>query len=393
MKVLIALVGGYVLGARAGSRDFDQLTKSVRAIYESEEFDDFARRGAVPRQPHAPRARRRPRPAAATCSRRNDLVERVRQLAGPRLTVRRLRSSVTSRPMPRRPDHLARRADRRLGARREAARTRHRDGRSSYSMSTARPVATARSSASRTARPFLGCDAREVRVDGAVELERIDAVDPVELVAPLHGARRDVPLPAPDVRERLAFAAAAPRSRPSIAWARRCSVMSQAIATAPHGVPSSSNDRGSDSDTDTGMPSRRSMSSRSGRRGRRQRPRRRAAADRCAEIAREQRGNCVAEHVVAGVPEHPFRARGSRARCARRASTLNIASFAASTSVSSDRRARARRSRQSGLHRAPRRATRGCADRRTRGRARAAVVTTCRSGPRDCRRRTSPAPP
>ena len=31
MKVLIALVGGYLIGARAGSRDFDQLSKSLRA--------------------------------------------------------------------------------------------------------------------------------------------------------------------------------------------------------------------------------------------------------------------------------------------------------------------------------------------------------------------------
>ena len=61
MKVLIALVGGYLIGARAGSRDFDQLSKSLRALYESEEFDDFVQRVAHPRQSHAARAGRRPR--------------------------------------------------------------------------------------------------------------------------------------------------------------------------------------------------------------------------------------------------------------------------------------------------------------------------------------------
>ncbi len=61
MKVLMALVGGYLIGARAGSRDFDQLTKSFRALVESEEFDDLVRRGADARRPHAPRARRRAR--------------------------------------------------------------------------------------------------------------------------------------------------------------------------------------------------------------------------------------------------------------------------------------------------------------------------------------------
>jgi hypothetical protein len=41
MKVLFALVTGYVVGANAGSRDYDQLLESVRAIRDSEEFHDF----------------------------------------------------------------------------------------------------------------------------------------------------------------------------------------------------------------------------------------------------------------------------------------------------------------------------------------------------------------
>jgi hypothetical protein len=41
MKVFVALVAGYFVGASAGSRDYDQLLDSVRAIRESEEFRDF----------------------------------------------------------------------------------------------------------------------------------------------------------------------------------------------------------------------------------------------------------------------------------------------------------------------------------------------------------------
>ena len=54
--------------------------------------------------------------------------------------------------------------------------------------------------------PVVGMHVLDVRLEGAVELEGVDAVDAVELVAPLHGARRDVPQPSTDVRERLAFA-------------------------------------------------------------------------------------------------------------------------------------------------------------------------------------------
>jgi hypothetical protein len=41
MKMILALAAGYVLGASAGSRDFEELLDSVRAIRDSEEFNDF----------------------------------------------------------------------------------------------------------------------------------------------------------------------------------------------------------------------------------------------------------------------------------------------------------------------------------------------------------------
>jgi hypothetical protein len=79
MKVLIALVGGYLIGARAGSRDFDQLTKSFRALYESEEFDDLV--SAV--RTHASHTLRELADVVDSGSGlpTHDLVERVRQLA------------------------------------------------------------------------------------------------------------------------------------------------------------------------------------------------------------------------------------------------------------------------------------------------------------------------
>lgn len=79
--MLFALAAGYVLGAKAGSRDFDQLFDSVRAIRDSEEFNDFL---AVLRS-HASHTLReladmleRVGPETLT---NNDLVERVKQLA------------------------------------------------------------------------------------------------------------------------------------------------------------------------------------------------------------------------------------------------------------------------------------------------------------------------
>jgi hypothetical protein len=80
MKVLIALVGGYLIGARAGSRDFDQLTKSFRALYESEEFDDLV----TALRTHAGHTLRELADVVDHGSDllpTHDLVERVRQLA------------------------------------------------------------------------------------------------------------------------------------------------------------------------------------------------------------------------------------------------------------------------------------------------------------------------
>jgi hypothetical protein len=40
MGIFVALAVGYVVGAKTGSKDLDQLTKSLRALRESEEFAD-----------------------------------------------------------------------------------------------------------------------------------------------------------------------------------------------------------------------------------------------------------------------------------------------------------------------------------------------------------------
>ena len=81
MKMLFVLAAGYVLGATAGSRDFDELFDSVRAIRDSEEFDDFL--SAL--RSHASHTLReladmleRVGPEAVSS---NDLVERVKQIA------------------------------------------------------------------------------------------------------------------------------------------------------------------------------------------------------------------------------------------------------------------------------------------------------------------------
>jgi hypothetical protein len=41
MGIVLALAVGYVVGARAGSRDIDQVMQSVRAVRQSEEFADL----------------------------------------------------------------------------------------------------------------------------------------------------------------------------------------------------------------------------------------------------------------------------------------------------------------------------------------------------------------
>jgi hypothetical protein len=80
MKVLIALVGGYLIGARAGSRDFDQLSKSLRALYESEEFDDFVS-ALRTHASHTLRELADVLDSGGELVPTHDLVERVRQLA------------------------------------------------------------------------------------------------------------------------------------------------------------------------------------------------------------------------------------------------------------------------------------------------------------------------
>jgi hypothetical protein len=80
MKVLIALVGGYLIGARAGSRDFDQLSKSFRALYESEEFDDFVS-ALRTHAGHTLRELADVLDSGGELVPAHDLVERVRQLA------------------------------------------------------------------------------------------------------------------------------------------------------------------------------------------------------------------------------------------------------------------------------------------------------------------------
>ena len=78
--MLLALAAGYVLGATAGSRDFDQLLDSVRAIRDSEEFGDFL----AALRSHAGHTLREladllERVGPETLS-SNDLVERVKHL-------------------------------------------------------------------------------------------------------------------------------------------------------------------------------------------------------------------------------------------------------------------------------------------------------------------------
>jgi hypothetical protein len=81
MKVLFALAAGYVLGASAGSRDFDQLYDSVRAIRDSEEFHDLlaalrSHASATLRELADMLERAGPESLSS-----NDLVERVKKLA------------------------------------------------------------------------------------------------------------------------------------------------------------------------------------------------------------------------------------------------------------------------------------------------------------------------
>ena len=86
MAAVVALVVGYVIGARAGSKDLDQVARSLRAVRESEEFADLV--SAV--RSHAAHTLRElatmvdgevERNDDATTS-NGDLVERVRHIFG-----------------------------------------------------------------------------------------------------------------------------------------------------------------------------------------------------------------------------------------------------------------------------------------------------------------------
>ncbi len=41
MGILLAFAAGYVLGARGGSEDFDDVVQALRAIRQSDEFEDL----------------------------------------------------------------------------------------------------------------------------------------------------------------------------------------------------------------------------------------------------------------------------------------------------------------------------------------------------------------
>jgi hypothetical protein len=82
MKVLLELVAGYAIGATSGSRDYEQLVSSIRAIRESEEFDDLV----AALRAHAGQTLRELANlvdrVAPTIPESDDLVVRVRQIAG-----------------------------------------------------------------------------------------------------------------------------------------------------------------------------------------------------------------------------------------------------------------------------------------------------------------------
>ena len=65
MGILLAFAAGYVLGARAGSEDFDDVVEALQAIRQSEEFHDLVQQPALPRRAHAARAGLAARPGRA----------------------------------------------------------------------------------------------------------------------------------------------------------------------------------------------------------------------------------------------------------------------------------------------------------------------------------------
>lgn len=82
MKLLIALAAGYVIGVKAGSRDLDQLTQSLKALTDTDEFGEVvaaarAHVGGTLRELAAIIDGEHPLPDIG-----GDLVARVRTLVG-----------------------------------------------------------------------------------------------------------------------------------------------------------------------------------------------------------------------------------------------------------------------------------------------------------------------
>jgi hypothetical protein len=87
MGLVLVFAAGYVIGARAGSDDFDEIVRSFQAIRRSEEFHDFM--AAI--RSHAGQTLRRLGDAVekgsgedlvADVPSAQDLVAKVRQLVG-----------------------------------------------------------------------------------------------------------------------------------------------------------------------------------------------------------------------------------------------------------------------------------------------------------------------
>ena len=85
MRTFVALAAGYVIGARSGGRDLDQLARSLKALADTDEFADVV--AAVRSQVgHTLRGlasvvdgHPADQPAAGDAA---DLVDRVKQLVG-----------------------------------------------------------------------------------------------------------------------------------------------------------------------------------------------------------------------------------------------------------------------------------------------------------------------
>ena len=87
MGVVVALAVGYVIGARAGSKDLDQVVHSLKAVRESEEFADLvsavrSHLGHTLRELAVMVDRGADEPAGTTMPDGGDLVERVRHIFG-----------------------------------------------------------------------------------------------------------------------------------------------------------------------------------------------------------------------------------------------------------------------------------------------------------------------